>query len=151
MMKLLKCSPRCLLRRMWGSIRTKSILDDHHDPQIGCLGRCDDSEKKGLSCDLRRKTTGSCTNCEDSHIPCILSQETWVCSGCDWRFPGKPAYANKKNDHMKRCKGKCRRCKEENLPCRSRTMGTTAYLCCIFCRDAEAPCSWDDTGAEEED
>jgi hypothetical protein len=97
------------------------------------------------------KLQGLAQNCEDSHIPCILLQETWVCSECDWRFPGKPTDSSKKSDHMKRCKRKCRRCKEENLPCRSRTMGTTMYLCCIFCRDAEAPCSWDDTGAEEED
>ena len=61
-----------------------SILDDHDSKHIKRIGRCKACESNGVGCDLKRKTTGSCTSCEKTQTQ-YMKDDTWVRAQCDGR------------------------------------------------------------------
>jgi hypothetical protein len=134
--------------------RCKTKFQNAQKHQQKCRGKCERCQERGIPCDSSTRTSKfhCCTNCQLERLECTgpishahlfpENNQTSTCPRCG-TIPEVANFA----EHQRMCQGKCKHCKELDLPCDYNLRGKKPR--CANCEQANIDCSGPITHAQE--
>jgi hypothetical protein len=107
-----------------------------------CHGKCENCRNQGITYKKPRGKWTSCEVCKGNDLICgnfshsqLAKEAKRICEQCDSPFQSDMGLRT----HIKGCKGKCKNCRKQGVPC-MKGIGKGRQASCKKCRDNCLPC-----------